>query len=154
MPPCPFTRYLQAGFTLIEVLVVVAVLGLSLSLVVTHGPMRSQSLEMRATVNAVAQGVRLARSKAIATNRQARFVVDPNTHSIRIDDGIPKILPRSTSIAMVAMSHETVGERLAAILFYGDGSGTGGQIELADGQRRAKIGIDRLTGRVTVVWVA
>ena len=58
----------QSGFTLLEMIIVIAVLGMALGLVVTRGPMRSQTMEMQAAVNQVAQGLRVARSRAIANN--------------------------------------------------------------------------------------
>jgi general secretion pathway protein H len=143
----------EAGFTLIEMLVVVAVMGFALGLIITRGPVRSQSLEIKAAVNEVAQGLRLARSRAIATNTPVQFAVDVPARSFRIDRGTPTILPSSLSIAMTAVSQETLGSRLAAIRFNGDGSATGGRIELADGQRRAQVGVDWLTGRVSVLQV-
>jgi hypothetical protein len=51
---------------------------------------------------------------------------------------------------MVAVSEETVGQRLAAIRFNGDGSASGGRIDLANGERRAQVGVDWLTGRISV----
>jgi general secretion pathway protein H len=143
----------QAGFTLIEMLVVVAIMGFALSMVVTRGPVRSQALEMKAAVSEVAQGLRLARSRAIATNTPVQFAVDVPLRSFRIDRGTPTVLPRSLSIAMTAVSEETLGARLAAIRFNGDGSATGGRIELTDGQRRSQVGVDWLTGRVSVLQV-
>jgi general secretion pathway protein H len=147
----PFRR--EAGFTLIEMLVVVAIMGFALTMVITRGPVRSQALEMKAAVSEVAQGLRLARSRAIATNTPVQFAVDVPLRSFRIDRGTPTILPRSLSISMTAVSEETLGARLAAIRFNGDGSATGGRIELTDGQRRSQVGVDWLTGRVSVLQV-
>jgi general secretion pathway protein H len=79
-----------------------------------------------------------------------RFAVDIPLHSYSIESERPVALPRSVSIAMTAVSNETAGSRLAAIRFYPDGSATGGQIDLAAGQRVAHIGVDWLTGRVSV----
>src|ERR1700760_511621 len=93
-----------AGFTLLEMIIVVAVLGLSLGLVVSHGPMRSEALEMQAAVSQVAQGLRTARSKAIAANGTARFVIDLSTHSFRIDDEPAVALPASVKIVVTAVS--------------------------------------------------
>jgi prepilin-type N-terminal cleavage/methylation domain-containing protein len=57
-----------AGFTLIEMIVVVVVIGLVLSLFIQRGPMRSPALEARAAANEVAESLRLARSRAIFAN--------------------------------------------------------------------------------------
>ncbi|HET7880187.1 MAG TPA: GspH/FimT family pseudopilin [Acetobacteraceae bacterium] len=143
----------QSGFTLLEMIIVVAVLGLSLGLVISHGPMRSQTLEMQAAVSQVAQGLRTARSKAIAANSTARFVIDLPTHSFRIDNDPAVALPASVTISMTAISTETGGGRLAAIRFNEDGSATGGRIDLVDGQRAAQVGVDWLTGRVSVARI-
>ena len=143
----------EAGFTLVEMLVVVAIMGFALTMIVTRGPVRSQALEMKAAVSEVAQGLRLARSKAIATNTPVQFAVDVPLRSFRIDRGTPTVLPSSLSISMTAVSEETLGATLAAIRFNGDGSATGGRIELTDGQRRSQIGVDWLTGRVSVLQV-
>lgn len=144
-------RVRQAGFTLLETLVVVTIMGLALGLIVTRGPMRSQALEMRAAVNDVAQGLRLARSKAIVSNSPARLTMDLAQHSFRIDNGASTALPHSLTVAMTAVSEETVGQRLAAIRFNGDGSASGGRIELTDGPRRAQVGVDWMTGRISVM---
>ena len=101
---------------------------MALGLVVTRGPMRSQTMEMQATVNQVAQGLRVARSRAIASNAPVRFTVDIPLHSYSIESERPVALPRTVSIAMTAVSNETVESRLAAIRFYPNGSATGGRI--------------------------
>jgi len=131
-------------------LVVITIMGFALGLVITRGPMRSQTLEMQAGVNQVAQGLRLARSKAIATNTTARLTVDLAQRSFRIDNGKATALPLSLSVAMTAISEETIGQRLAAIRFNGDGSASGGHIDLTSGSRQAQVGVDWLTGRISV----
>jgi general secretion pathway protein H len=141
----------QAGFTLLEMIIVVAVMGLAFGLIVARGPMRSQAMEMHAAVSDVAQGLRLARSKAIATNSTARLTVDLRQPSFRIDNGGPKPLPPWLTVAMTAVSDETLGQRLAAIRFNGDGSASGGRIDLTNGVRHAQIGVDWLTGRISVL---
>jgi general secretion pathway protein H len=149
--PCRFRAIRrQTGFTLLEMLVVVAVLGLVFALVAMRGPMRSQTLEARAAASQIAQELRLARSKAIATNGPARFVLDFTSHSFRIDSGPPTALPRSMVLAMTAVADETRADRMAAIRFNPDGSSSGGRIELTDGRQRVRIGVDWLTGHITV----
>src|ERR1700730_10399740 len=105
----------QAGFTLLEMIIVIAVLGMALGLVVTPGPMCSPTMEMQAVVNQVAQGLRVARSRAIANNAPVRFTVDIPLHSFSIGNDRPFALPRTVAIAMTAVSNETVESRLAAI---------------------------------------
>jgi general secretion pathway protein H len=133
-----------------EMLVVVAVLGFALALVVTRGPMRSRGLEMQGAVSEVVQALRLARSRAIASNGPSRVIVDVAARSFRIDAGRPTVLPADVAVSVTAVTSEGLGGVLAAIRFNGDGSASGGRIGLADGQRTAIIGVDWLTGRVSV----
>jgi general secretion pathway protein H len=140
----------EAGFTLIEVLVVVTVLGLAVGLATSRRPMRSPAVDMQAAVTTVAQTLRLARSDAVASNSPVWFNVDVNGHSFRIDDGPPTPFPAAVTISVTTVSRETVAGQFAAIRFNGDGSASGGTIDLANGTRRVQIGVDWLTGRVFV----
>ena len=54
-------------------------------------------------------------------------------------------MPPGVSLAVVAVDGQT-----AAITFLPDGSSTGGRVELAGAARRVQVGVDWLTGRVTV----
>jgi general secretion pathway protein H len=141
----------QAGFTLLEMIIVVAVIGLALGLALTRGPVRSPKVEMQAAVNTVTQGLRLARSRAIATNRPVRFAVVAPLHAFRTDADTPVTLAPSINIAMLQAAEE-VG-KLPVIRFDGDGSATGGRIEVAGGQWATQIDVDWLTGRITVAQV-
>jgi Tfp pilus assembly protein FimT len=105
---------------------------------------------MQAAVNEIQQGLRLARSKALITNIVTRLTVDLEHRSFHIDDGSFTQLPSSIAVAMTAISEETIGQRLAAIRFNGDGSASGGHIDLTYGPHRTQVGVDWLTGRISV----
>jgi general secretion pathway protein H len=138
----------SAGFTLLEMIIVLVILGLAIGLVITRGPVRSHALEVRNTAAQVMETLRLARSRAIARNRPVSVVVDIRQRSYRIDNELPHLLPPGLGVDVVATAEETLGERRAAIRFEPDGSASGGRIELIDGARRLQIGVDWLTGRV------
>jgi general secretion pathway protein H len=116
------------GFTLIELLVSLAVLGLALSLIASYKPPWSRGLGLRATAAELAAGLRLARSEA----------------------GMPRHLPPDLSLELLTISGEALNGREGTIRFNPDGSSTGGRISLADGRRRIGVGVDWLTGRVSV----
>jgi general secretion pathway protein H len=140
----------NAGFTLVEVLVVVALLGMAMGLIATKGPVRNHAVEMDAVAEQVAQSARMAHARAITGNRVVRLILDLPTHSLRIDTSRPTVLPATVGVLMTAVLGESVGGAASAIRFNPDGSATGGQIELTEGPRRALIGVDWLTGRVSV----
>ena len=144
----------EAGFTLIEMIVVLAVLGLVAGLVLARGAPRSAGLEMRAATGAVAQAMRVARTQAILSNRPVLVLFDSRAGTLRVGAATARSLPAGTAMNVVstadlaAMQAGAGGP--AGIAFLPDGSSSGGRVELARGARRARVGVDWLTGRVTV----
>ena len=136
----------DAGFTLIEVLVVLAILGLVAGLVAVRGPSRSAALDLRAASGEVARAMRLARTQAIAGNAAVPVVLDPATSGYRVGDGPPRRLPAGIGLSVIAVA----GAGLPTISFAPDGSSSGGRVELAAGGRRVQVGVEWLTGRVVV----
>src|SRR5689334_14944545 len=141
---------LCAGFTLIEVIVTLAILGLALALVANYKPPWSSGLGLKGTASELASGLRLARSEAIASNRPIAFGLDLTGRRYRIGTGAERQLPASLSIELMTIAGETRGANVGDIRFNPDGSSTGGRIALADGKRRMAVGVDWLTGRVSV----
>lgn len=125
-----------------------AVLGMVAGLVLARGPPRSAALEMRAAANAVAQTMRVARTRAIVSNQRVVVAFDPAAATLRIGTGTPRGLP--AGIGMSVVTTADMAGRQAGIVFMPDGSSSGGRVELADGERRTQIGVDWLTGRVSV----
>lgn len=147
------------GFTLIEVLVVVAVLGLALALLAARGPQRSAALDLRGAAEQVAGSLRLARARAIASNRMVGVTFDAAARSVRLDGTAPGVLPPGVGLSVTAtFSDAGVGEApgtpVRAIRFAPDGSSTGGRVLLDGRGRRVQVGVDWLTGRVSVADAA
>ena len=138
------------GFTLIELLVSLAILGLALSLIAGYKPPWSRGLGLQATAAELAAGLRLARSEAILSNRPVLFDLDLIGHRYRVGTGTPRRLPADLSLELLTISGEAMNGREGDIRFNPDGSSTGGRISLADGRRRVGVGVDWLTGRVSV----
>lgn len=149
-PECRSTRG-AAGFTLIEMIVVLGVLGLMLGLVLTRGgPLHSRGLSERTAINALAGGLREARARAIATNRPVEFALDTDHKLFQIGTAAPTALPPDFGLKLITAIAERRSDTQGAIRFEPDGSSTGGGIELISGRRHVKIGVDWLSGRVTV----
>lgn len=125
-------------------MVVLAVLGLLLALLLGRGPVRSPILDLRAAAGQVAQGLRVARSQAIAANRVVAFTLDAAGHGFRLDGGTVQPLPIDVA-ARLALPGGVL-----AIRFAPDGSASGGEVSLAAGGRAMRVAVDWLTGRVSV----
>jgi general secretion pathway protein H len=142
-----------AGFTLIELVVTLVVLGLALVLVTGYRAPWSTAFGLKGTAAELASGLRLARSQAIAGNHRVALDLDLARHRYRIGDGPPQALPPKLSIELLTIAGENRGRTGGDIRFNPDGSSTGGRISLAEGGRRVAVGVDWLTGKVTVAEV-
>ena len=135
-------------------IVVLAVLGMVGGLVLTRGPPRSAALEMRAAANAVAQSLRVARTRAIMSNQRVMVALDPRARTLRIGVGAPRGLPADIAMAVITTadlaSAQPGAGGPAAIAFLPDGSSSGGRVELQAGTQHMQVGVDWLTGRVSV----
>ncbi|WP_428487839.1 GspH/FimT family pseudopilin [Rhodopila sp.] len=127
-------RTSQTGFTLLEMIVVIIILGLVAGLVLVRQPWHSAGLNADATVRALTSALRLARSRAIAQDRDVS--VATNSQFFTLDSGPPWVLPS--------------GEALSAsqVIFMPDGGSSGTTIVLAAGPRRIAIAVNWLNGRV------
>ena len=76
--------------------------------------------------------------------------LDVNDHFYRVGAGANRRLPANLSIKLLTVSGESRGASVGDIRFNPDGSSTGGRIALADGKQRVAVGVDWLTGRVSV----
>lgn len=131
-------------------IVVLAVLGLVAGLVLARGAPRSAGLEMRAATGAVAQAMRAARTQAILSNRPVLVLFNTRAGTLRVGAAAPRSLPAGTAMNVVSTADLAGGQAGAGIAFLPDGSSSGGRVELARGARQARVGVDWLTGRVTV----
>lgn len=137
----------DAGFTLIEMLVVLVILGVAGALLLARGPARSAGLEARAAASEIVQTLRLGRSRAIATNRPVLVRLGLRTHRLSLDGVARPVLPNSITLAAV-MADGTVPAGVAVFVFAPDGSASGGRVALESGGRRIAMTVDWLTGRI------
>ena len=127
----------QDGFTLIEMIVVIVIMAMVSGLVLVKQRWHSPGLNTEASLRALVNGLRLARSRAIAQDREVSVVTVANGFAV---DG------RSTWELPPEQALST-----SKVVFMPDGGSTGGTILLASGQRRIAVDVNWLTGRVRSV---
>jgi general secretion pathway protein H len=139
------------GFTLLELLVVLAIMVMVYALVPPLFSVGGSTTELRAAARHLAAGLRKARSEAITGKTETLLAVDVEARKFRLS-GDPKTysLPRDAKISVYTARTEVVSEQTGAIRFYPDGSSTGGRITVASGERKFRINVDWLTGRVEI----
>jgi general secretion pathway protein H len=118
----------EAGFTLLEMLVTVAVMGIVLAVLAGFTRPQSHRLEMEAAARDVARAMRAARGTAISGGTPVTFALP----------ALPGWL--------------TVAERApqGGIVFAPDGSSSGGGVLLAGDGQATEVSADWLTGRVDI----
>ena len=138
------------GFTLIEMLVVLAILGLAVGLVASRGPTRSPALDLRGGADQVARALRLARSQAVVTNRDVAFTLDLARRAFSVGDGAWQALPSTIELGMTAAAGARDLSAQGGIVFAPDGGASGGRVRLASANRVLIVTVDWLSGRVAV----
>ena len=144
-------RQKAAGFTLIEVLVTLTILGLSLALISGYHLPLSRGLRLRGAAAELTSALRMARTEAIVRNRPVAFELDLARRRYRIAAAPPRALPPRLTLELLTIAGERRNDTTGAIRFNPDGSSTGGSISIADGDLSVTVGIDWLSGRISVV---
>ncbi len=141
----------QRGFSLLEILVVLALTALMYSLV---PPMFSSGggSELRASARQLAAGLRKARGQAIASRQEVLLTVDTETKQFQVgNDPRNYSLPKTAQLTVHTSRSEVVEDKRAAIRFYPDGSSTGGAITVANGGGSFRVDVNWLTGSVVIL---
>jgi general secretion pathway protein H len=140
----------QAGFTLIEMIIVVAIMGLLTATLAVRGSPVSPATHARAAVRAVSGGLRAARSEAIMTNRSVFFTVDTVKRLYWWGAQPPEALPSDLRLAMLSTKDQQTDDAIGRVRFDPDGGSTGGRVAIAGGDRTWWVGVDWLSGRVSI----
>src|SRR5262249_49052461 len=135
-----------AGFTLIEMLVVITILALAASVAMPALTKPSDAVRLQASARAVINALRVSRAAAIAHNAEVTVVIDVQHRTIE-SAAVPRHSLGSDIAAKITFAEpERRGRNAGAFRFFPDGSATGGDVQLALAGREARICLDWLTG--------
>ncbi len=129
----------EGGFTLLELLVVVAVLGLLMAAL--PGFLATEPPGREAALRALRADLLAARAEAIRTARPVTVAFAPEA-----GEAAGRALPEGVRLAAETRARD--GEGRPAVVFYADGSASGGRIALTDAAGTGAIAVHWLTGRV------
>lgn len=140
----------SAGFTLIELIVVIAIAALIAGASVAAYPRFQEATQYRATVRGVLSGLLGARAEAQRSGRSAVFFVDLAARDYGVDGRVLGRIPDVLDVRFIVAQRELQADRRGAVRFYANGSSTGGSVEI---ERRTGSGVrlrvDWLLGRVS-----
>ncbi|PUA98801.1 general secretion pathway protein H [Acidovorax sp. 107] len=142
------------GFTLVELLVVFAIMAVLISVVPVAYDRARESAQYRDVVRGILSDMRKARQVARLRGRETRFILDLAQHRYGVAGEALRPLPDTIDFrALVAEGEMHNG--VAAIRFLPDGGATGGSVQV---MRKTGTGVqlrvDWLSGRVTQTALA
>ncbi|HEX9462202.1 MAG TPA: GspH/FimT family pseudopilin [Alphaproteobacteria bacterium] len=139
------------GFTLLELVVVLAIAAALFALALPSGARQRDHAEMANAARTVAAALRATRSKAITVGRPAAFAIDiASARYGAAGARSAEQLPRGTQVALVTTETERRGDTTGLIRFYPDGSSTGGGVSLSRGGDHFQVLVNWLTGGVSI----
>jgi general secretion pathway protein H len=142
----------HAGFTLLEMLIVLALMAIIAGVVIPIFGTGVSTTELKRATREVAAGLRLARSQAIAQRSDSVLMLDVagRTFSVPPDPRVHS-MPSGIELKLFTAQRDLVSDQVGAVRFFPDGGSTGGRITLAAGDRKFDVDIDWLTGRVAIL---
>lgn len=139
------------GFTLVELLVALALLALLSAVAVPMLTGRPAGAELTASAEAIGHALGRTRGQALASNRPAIFEIDLSERWFRGgEDSRPGRIPPALAVSVTTARSETGPGERARFRFFPDGTASGGRILLTAATDRREIAIDWLTGRVRI----
>ncbi len=136
------------GFTLVELLVVMAIAALAMSAVPPMFSSAMPGVEMKAAARRTLSSLRLARELAIRQGEDVVLVIDVEGHRLELPGHRNLSIPKRLHLQLEAADREMIDAQRGGIRFFPDGSSTGGRIILASGDAGYQVGVSWLTGRV------
>ena len=141
----------QRGFTLLEIILVMAIIALASVLAAAAMTGGFKGMQLKASAKEIASNLRYTRTQAIATGKPQRFVIDPAKHAWQAPNAHHGTIPGKLGIEFTGareaqVSGASTGQ--GAIEFFPDGAATGGRIRLTAGTSAWDIDVAWLTGQV------
>lgn len=141
-----------AGFTLIELMVVLAILVLCASLIPLSANRLLPGRRVAVATQRIADSIHEAQAASLAMGRPVDFLVQQHALIISIPNGVDArivpqsvVLPAATTLTLLSSDSPSAKE----FSVYPDGGTSGTTISITDGTRQGRVTISALTGRVS-----
>jgi general secretion pathway protein H len=136
----------EAGFTLVEMLVVVVITALIASVALPMLGRPSEKSRLRAMADATIAALRITREAAIVRNMETVLMIDVDGHTLQsVAVPLRRFAPEVVAKLQFA-APEQAGKSAGGFRFFPDGSSTGGTLTLSLHDQRELICVQWLTG--------
>ncbi len=138
------------GFTLLELIIVMFLIGLTLSLAAVLFSNALPSSKFSATAREIAASVRHARTLAQLKGEMQTLTIDMDSHKYRIDTVTSKDIPPGVSVKVVDPLQGDIQTGQYHFSFPPIGGAEGGTIVLWNSKKTIRIEIDPIVGSAMV----
>jgi general secretion pathway protein H len=141
----------QAGFTLLELMAVLALMTLLMGLVLPSLVRSWEREKNRATIRELTATLRAARSEAITRGFKVRLFLNLKSGRYRLEGSGREGTLTGVSLADARLVWQDPEKSQGYIAFFGDGSSSGGKLMLVEpAGRRYLLEVEPITGKVSL----
>lgn len=140
----------QTGFTLIEIIVALVIVGLMFAIVPPRLDGALERMQGKTAARELITELKQARNHAINLSKSARLVINIEKNTLTLDDRAPEKLSDKIKLGLLTAQTEQISDQAGAIRFFPDGSSTGGRIKVATDQLAYYVDINWLTGKIAL----
>jgi general secretion pathway protein H len=139
-----------AGFSLLELLLVLAIAGLLAAVVIPSLPSTLESARLRGCAGEVRATLTLARTLAVSESRRRIVAFDLGSGEYAIEgDARIGLLPEGIRLAAVRLGDAAAERGVVRVRFYPDGSADEAEVAISSsGGETLRVRVDLLTGIV------
>lgn len=143
----------EQGFTLVELLVFLALTALAAALVAPQFDRTNRGIAIRTAALDLAAQLRATRAAAIADNMEKALTLDlAGRHFWPDGHAHPRTMPQNLTLELAIPASDRLGPDSGRLRFFPDGASNGGRITLKDGNRFAVVIVDWMTGNARIEW--
>lgn len=140
------------GFTLTELLIVLVIMTLSVFVGMLNISSANKQVNLKAAGRDLKSALKYARGQALIMQQEVTITLDLATNHYHINTRHQKSysLAKSIEITLRTAQVDIESDQQGQIRFFPDGSSTGGNITLSQGEIKIDIDINWLTGHIEI----
>ncbi len=140
------------AYTLIEMLVVLAIIALAFSIIPPFLPNAVASASFKTATRELASSLKQTQNRAINSQQEKVLILDVEQNHYMLEGRLIKLkIPDTAKLSLVTARSEQLSDVKGRIRFFPDGSSTGGQIKMSYKTREYIIDVHWLTGKVRIL---